>query len=186
MQKEKNIIRKYAISFLEIAATQKNTDKIIEELNSLTEAFTQNKQTFKLLCSSTIKIADRKKLLQDIIQENKINSIIENFILLLVENKRLKYLEEITTKINDLNTENYGKIIEVVTTKKLNEQELETVKEILQKEFNQNIIIKNIINENILGGIIVRYGSMLIDASYDGLLKKIKNISLAELDNITM
>ena len=66
-------------------------------------------------------------------------------------------------------------IVEVASVSELNHSDLEKIKKSINSKVDGNIIIKSKSDPNILGGLIVKVGSMLIDTSIRSKLAKLKN-----------
>ena len=64
---------------------------------------------------------------------------------------------------------------QVFTVKPLNTQNLNHIQSALQKKLQKKILIENIINQNILGGMILQFQSKQIDLSIQGHLINLKN-----------
>lgn len=106
---------------------------------------------------------------------NEIKNIVNNFVSLLIENNDLSKAGKISEIFSSLwNKKN--KIIEseIVTAKKLDEKSLASLKNFLINQSKaEEIIIKEKIDKNILGGVIIKYDDKILDKS---LKTKIRNL----------
>ena len=88
-------------------------------------------------------------------------------------------LEQVEKVIQDfLNLYNREKQIlevEVISTRKLDEKQMEDVKNFVAKKYEaKEIILKNLIDESILGGLCLKIGDEMTDLSVSGQLKKLR------------
>ena len=72
----------------------------------------------------------------------------------------------------------------VTSSQKLTESEKKEVAEMLEEKFGTKFEITTNEDPNILGGLVIKYGSMLIDLSLNGQLKQIEEISKKKLETL--
>lgn len=108
----------------------------------------------------------------------KIDILVSNFVKVLAKNGQLKLKTEILRKFEVIfNSKNEIIMAEVYSREKLNDELAEKLKKhIKEKYLAKEVIIKNIIDEKIKGGVIVKVKDEIFDASVSGQLKKLKNI----------
>lgn len=106
----------------------------------------------------------------------EIGVFVSNFIKILVRNKQKKLLPKISQKFNEIwNKEN--KIAEIVVTsaKKLDEKNLKSIEKFIKNKYSaKEVILNNIIDEKIRGGIIIKIGDEILDGSISSQLKTLK------------
>lgn len=66
----------------------------------------------------------------------------------------------------------------VKTTVPLTQEEFNNLIETLEEKYNKNIILEQIIDENILGGIYVRVNNDVIDGTVKSKLDELKDLML--------
>jgi F-type H+-transporting ATPase subunit delta len=98
-----------------------------------------------------------------------------NLFATLLTNKRVDLLQHVASKYVALFAEANGDQTAVVTTAVPLEGELETkVLEKLKSLTGKNVTVKNIIDESIIGGFILRVGDLQYNASVANQLNKLK------------
>ncbi len=105
-----------------------------------------------------------------------IDSVIVKFIKLLKENRQLKMLAGIIKRFSEIyNKENGIAEVEVISRRKLSENQIDKIKDfILQKYQSKEIILKNSENKNIKGGVIIKVGDEVLDGSVVGKLIRLR------------
>jgi F-type H+-transporting ATPase subunit delta len=89
-----------------------------------------------------------------------------NFVKLLVENKRLLILPEISQFFEELKADAEGSIeAEIIMAEKPNQKTVDDLLKSLEKKFNKKIEGKVVIDKNIIGGTKIVVGDSVIDAS---------------------
>jgi ATP synthase F1 delta subunit len=101
-----------------------------------------------------------------------------NFIKILTKNGQLKLKNEILQKFEIIFNQKNGIVaIEVISREKLSREVLEKLNEYIKKRyFAKEVIIDNKINEEMKGGIVVKVGHEMMDASIGEKLRKMKSV----------
>ena len=177
------IVKNYSEALLNSASG--NLKNIRTEIAALSDLFDENKELWSFF-SSPITTEDKKtKLLNLLFHKNKFTKEIQNFLYLLVKNKRIDLFLDIADCFQDniLLSNNISTAF-VTSSKKLTEPEKREVIEMLEEKFGTKFEITTNEDSNILGGLVVKYGSMLIDLSINGQLKQIEEISKKKLETL--
>ncbi|WP_295802645.1 F0F1 ATP synthase subunit delta [uncultured Microbulbifer sp.] len=98
----------------------------------------------------------------------------QNFIKLLAENHRLPLLPEISELFEILKAEAEATLeVEVISARPLSEEQSQRLTTALSKKFSREVQLHNAVDENMLGGAIIRAGDTVIDGSVRGRLAKL-------------
>jgi len=108
--------------------------------------------------------------------DDEIKNIVNNFVNLLIINNDVSKADKVSQVFSSLwNKENKIVESEVTTSNKLDAESQESLKKFLIKESKaKEVIIKENIDKNILGGMIIKYNDKILDRS---LKTKIKNLN---------
>ena len=108
--------------------------------------------------------------------EGKLNEHGKNFVHILAENKRLSLLPEIACLFEHLKAEQEKTLdVEVVSARAWDAQQTNTLSESLRKRFDRNIELNCVVDEKLLGGIVIRAGDTVIDGSVRGKLTRLSD-----------
>lgn len=108
--------------------------------------------------------------------EGKLTEHGKNFVRILAENKRLSLLPEIACLFEHLKAEQEKTLdVEVLSARALDAQQTNTLSESLRKRFDRNIELSCVVDEKLLGGIIIRTGDTVIDGSVRGKLARLSD-----------
>ena len=98
-----------------------------------------------------------------------------NFINLLLDNKRISYLKEISDIFEDMKSDhNNVCIINIETSRELEPDQINTLKELFKKKYNSDIEIAQTINSDLLAGIKIKVNDEVIDLSLQNRFNQIK------------
>lgn len=172
-----NLIENYAVALFNNAMVDNIQDKIFEEITAINRIITDNFDIREFLFSPIVNKNDKINAVNLLAKNIKISTIVQNFLLLLVKNSRTAILSNIVDVYNTLLYESKNiKIVQVISANKLQPKEQEWIKSRIEKELNQKTEILFDIDSTIIGGIVVKYDSMLQDYSIKGSLEKIAKI----------
>jgi len=169
-----SLIQNYAIALFNNAEISNIQDKILEEITFISNIIESNAKIKELLSSPIVNKADKKELINSLVKNIKVSEITQNFLLLLIKNSRTRILPNIVEFYNKLLNESKNiKIVQVISASELKPTEQKWVKSNIEKELNQEVEINFELDPAIIGGIMIKYDSILQDYSIKGSLDKI-------------
>ena len=120
-------------------------------------------------------LAEQKKA--EVILECTGQSVSEeqrNFLMILADNRRLALLPEIATLFNSFRAELERTIdIDVSSAFELTDAQQQQLAQALSKKLDRNVRIDATLDKSLIGGLVVRTGDLVIDASVRGKLTKL-------------
>ncbi|TYA74101.1 ATP synthase F1 subunit delta [Seonamhaeicola marinus] len=163
---------RYAKAALSLASDQKAAEAVNNDMIAIAKTIAENDELDQVLKSSVIKAEVKSAALSQIFP--KINKISSELFNLLIANKRIDVLGDVAQKYSVLFDELNGKEVAKVTTavpmtKDLEIKVLAKIKELT----NKAVEVENIVDENIIGGFILRIGDKQFNAS---VLNKLNNL----------
>lgn len=172
--------RRYAAALLEIAKENNILDEIYLELEMVVQELIKEKKMWQLMTSAQVEKEEKEKILQEIF-EKKIHDYLYNFLRVLLKKNRFIELELIFLAFKEsyLNEKN---ILEasVLSAIKLTDEHIQKLQEQLEKRTRKKVIVKNKIEESILGGLVIYIGEQVIDGSVRNKL----NVLRSNLQNV--
>jgi F-type H+-transporting ATPase subunit delta len=109
---------------------------------------------------------------------SEVDVLVSNFVKVLAKNGQMRLTREILQKFETVSNIKNGIVVaEVSSREKLGEGMIEKLTVFIKEKYSaEKVVIKNIIDEKIQGGVIVKVGDEIMDASVKGQLKKMQNI----------
>jgi F-type H+-transporting ATPase subunit delta len=164
---------RYAKATLE-HALETNASKIVEgDMRGILETLEGSDELREVLSSPVLTGDQKIKVLLKVFQ--KADKITKNLLMLLVENKRISFLGEVASKYIYLNDLLKGEKIAQVTTAVPLTSDLE--KQLLKRVeglTGNKVALENTVDENIIGGFILRIGDLQFNASVANQLNNLK------------
>jgi len=173
------IAKTYAKTLFLASKNSDSIDKISEELELFKKNFSNS--FANELKNPVISKDDMLKIIKQITSRFGLGALSSNFFASIVKNRRLNLFPEIYEEYNRMVLE-YKKIleIEVLSTVNIN---IENIKKLFEKSYpDKKILIKNTLSPKILGGLQIKIGNKIIDASLKNQIEQIKKECLSAIN----
>ena len=158
------IARPYATAVFNFANESKSLSNWSDTL-VLLSTIIQDEHIKPIIEDTKILDTEREDLILNVCK-GKLDENGSNFVKLLVENKRLLILPEISQFFEKLKADAEGSIeAEIIMAEKPNQKTVDDLLKSLEKKFNKKIEGKVVIDKNIIGGTKIVVGDSVIDAS---------------------
>jgi F-type H+-transporting ATPase subunit delta len=126
---------------------------------------TQMREFETLMVSPSFHEEYKKQLVREVFS-GKLNELIINLLMVVIEHNRMRFLPQIIAKYNELWEAYHGyHRVRVIVSKAMDKAEIERLAESIAAAINGRVKLEVIVNPSIIGGIIIRYGDKLIDNS---------------------
>ncbi len=164
-QKQKYFVS-YANCLLDL--NEEINDKNISYIDELQLVYDHIDDTFyQFLKHPKILPSEKKNVFKTVYFDNhKISQTTLSFLYLLIDNGMICEIGNIiNTYHKEMNKRNGILEVEVITSNPLSKEEKDKLQTKLIKYFHKQIILKEVLKSNILGGMIIKYNDKVIDAS---------------------
>ncbi len=171
------ICTRYAKALISLQKDDKAIETTLTQLNSVIE-LKQKSEIFRAFLENPILAPEKKiMLLKKINKKLGLSNYIINFLLVLCEHNRLFAVERIYETLKSLiSKRNNETKLELITTNKIDSDLEKNIKNKLSRVIDKKIKIDNIIDENIIGGMIIKIDSLMIDCSISSRLSELGNL----------
>ncbi len=103
----------------------------------------------------------------------------KNFVRVLLEKNRLKYLPEVRRIFEEERAESEGRSkVEVTSAFDLNEEQKENITSAMSKRLGTKVDLSVKVDDALIGGVVIRAGDLVIDASLRGRMSRLANTLL--------
>ncbi len=178
---EGGLAGRYANALFELAQDQKSVDAVSADLASLRRALENSPDLTRLVRSPVFSAEDHAKALKAILEKMGANVLTTKFVLLLAEKRRLFVLTQIMAAYEHLVAKSRGETeAEVTAARHLNDDEIAELKSALKSKLGKEPRLHARIDPTLLGGLIIKVGSRMIDSS---LRTKLEGLAAAMKGN---
>jgi len=171
------IAKRYARAFFDIAGEDKLFEKYYEELSGFAGIVQGDKDLKEFLANPVFSQAEKKAVVEAIIQKVKMSDMTANFLKLLVDKKRIGMLAEIADYYRELMDEVLKRVrVSVKTAFPLPVGVTTEIKQGLAQMTGKQTEVTIEEDRSLLGGIVIRVGDTLYDGSIKTQLSNIRNL----------
>jgi F-type H+-transporting ATPase subunit delta len=167
---------RYATALFELALEQKSVDAVKADLDRFAAMVDENPELARLVRSPVFTAADQARALAAVLSNTGIGGLAANFLLLVASNRRLFTIGPILKSFRLLVAQYKGEVTaEVTVAEKLDDRHLDGLKSALKSVTGKDVDLDVKIDSSIIGGLIVKLGSRMVDTSLKTKLNAIKH-----------
>ena len=166
----------YSQALYELSIETNSIDEIQDQAKSIKKALETIKEFNSFIKNPLFKQADQTKMLNAFVEEFDLNPVLGKFLKFLVSKRRLFYLDKILKDFILYCSFKKGEIeAKLISAKDLKEDEVNNIKNDLFAKFGSKINLNYKVDKDLISGIIIHVGSIMIDNSMKNKLKQIKS-----------
>jgi F-type H+-transporting ATPase subunit delta len=167
------IARVYSRSLFEVAKEHGKLDLIKEQLAAFADALEQNRQLAIFFFSPYFSTEEKKRGLERALVDA--DPTLVNFLSVLIENHRMPVIYRARRQYDVLwDEENRLLPVEVTSAVALDPAIAEELGRKIREQTGQNVELTSHVNPDILGGIVLRVGNSILDASIKNRLHQLR------------
>ncbi len=168
-----SVATRYAEALIELAEEKNKLEEIMQNYHKLMDLLNKQEKLFKILDHPVITREEKKEIFDQL--SHNMERSIRNFLHLLVDKKRENLLTQIYHEFNRLSLEQQKRTLcHVVTSHPLEKSEKEELKKALASISQRSIELEDVVDQDIIGGIVVRIGDTVYDYSIKKQLNKLE------------
>jgi F-type H+-transporting ATPase subunit delta len=176
-QSVSGVAGRYASALFELASEAKAVDKVGADLNSFKALLDSSDDLMRLVRSPVFTAEDQIAALEAICEKAGIGGLALNFIKLVTQNRRLFFIADMIKGYSALLAASKGEVpAEVTSAEELSSKHVADIKAALRASVGRDIQLSTRVDPSILGGLIVKVGSRMMDNS---LKTKLQNLKIA-------
>jgi len=163
----------YARSLFEVASEQGKLDEIREQLGQFADALSESHELQVFFFSPYFSTQEKEEGLEKAV--TGADGAFENFLKLLIENHRMPVVFRVRRAFEDLwREENKLLPVQVTSAVELDKKTVNSIGDRIAEQTGRKIEMSADVQPDILGGIIVRVGNSILDASIRNRLEQLR------------
>jgi F-type H+-transporting ATPase subunit delta len=167
---------RYATALFELARDQKSVDQVRAELDQFSALLKDNPDLMRLVRSPVFTSDEQGKALGAILAKAGIGGITANFLRVLTANRRLFAVNDVIRAFRALVAQFRGEATaDVTVAEPLSDKNLDALKAALKTVSGKDVDLNVKVDPSIIGGLIVKLGSRMVDSSLRTKLNSIKH-----------
>ena len=157
---------RYATALFDLARDQRQIEAVGTSLDRLSQVLVDSRDFSELVSSPLIDREEAGRAFAAVAAQLSLDSVTTNFLGVLARNGRKNQLQPVIRAFRRLAADHRGETTaEVVTAHPLKDDQLTALKQQLRSRAGREVAVETRIDPEILGGIVIKMGSQMIDAS---------------------
>jgi F-type H+-transporting ATPase subunit delta len=163
----------YARALFEVAEEKDKIDEVREELGEFTDALTENRDLSLFFFSPYFSADEKKDGLEKAVEDG--DEDLMRVLGVLLENHRMPAINRIRTEYDRLWAEERKLLpVEVTSAIELDEKTVKSIGDRIGEQTDRNVELTTNVDPDILGGIVLRVGNSILDASIRRRLEQLR------------
>ncbi|MGZ2256762.1 F0F1 ATP synthase subunit delta [Roseobacter sp. A03A-229] len=171
-----SIAARYATAVYEIAKDGNAVKALETDLDALKTALGES-EDFRALIHSPIYSRDEQgAAISAIAKKMELSDTMANTLALMAQNRRLFVLPQLVTTLRDIIAAEKGEVTaEVISAKALTKGQADKLAKTLKASTGKTVTLDTTVDESLIGGLIVKVGSRMVDTSIRAKLNSLQN-----------
>ena len=170
------IAERYASAVFDLAKEADGLKALETDVAAIDGAIADSEDFRTLLTSPLYSRDEQKAAITAIAEKMNLSATTSNVLGLLATKRRLFVVPQLATVLRERLAEERGEVTaEVTTAKKLTKTQMDKLSKTLKDQVGKAVTIQETVDESIIGGLIVKVGSKMIDTSIKSKLNALQN-----------
>ena len=165
---------RYATALFELAVTDELLDRVADDLQHLKSMIDESGDLDRMVRSPVISRADQVRAMSAIMETAEMEDLSRRFVGMVAQNRRLFALGDMISAYLGLVAARRGEATaEVTSAAKLTGKQLDAIAGALRKVVGTAVALDARVDPGLLGGLIVKLGSRMVDSSLSTKLQRL-------------
>ena len=167
--------KSYATALYELSKENSELDNVEDGMKSLDKLLKESSDFKEMISSPAVSKEDKKNVIFAIADQNNFSKMLKKFLGFMVIKNRLFFLSKIIESFLNLASSSRGELkAKIISSKKLSKEEQKRIQSELSKDFKSPLNVDYEYDPNLIAGLIIQVGSVMVDASIKTKLKKLE------------
>ena len=171
------IERRYAEALIDISVENGAIDGYQQEFQNVVDVYNKEQELKFFLLNPRVNTDAKKDVLKKVFSDS-VNSNVVNFLMLLLDKGRAKFLPGILEEFIRLADKKKNILnMTIISAAPLKDAQIDEIKEKYMKIYNASSVKVNVeVDESLIGGVKVKIGDRVVDGSIKGRLESLKEL----------
>ncbi len=172
---------RYAMALFELASDSDALETVEADLGAFQSMLNDSDDLRRLVGSPVFTAEEQTRAITALLEKSEIGLLTANFVRLVARNRRLFAVGDMIKAYRALLARHRGEVTaEVTSADALSDSQADALKESLKAAVGSNVQVQTQIDASLLGGLIVKVGSRMVDSSLRTKLQSL-NIAMKEV-----
>ena len=171
-----SIAGRYALALFDVVKESGGIDQLSDQIAELGTALADSDDLRGLIASPLYSRQQQQDGIAAIAKKMGLSTALANTLALMAQNRRLFALPQLLSRLQELIAEARGEVTaDVVSAVALNDEQKQRLTATLAEKSGKTVKLNTRVDETLIGGMIVRLGSQMIDSSIKSKLASLQN-----------
>ena len=164
---------RYSRALFEVAQEASELEKIENDIKNFASLLNNSLEIKNFIHNPTQSKENQNNALKLLAEKLNFSKNLKNFMFLLIEKRRIFFVEKIIDSFLKLCAQKRGEVkASLISSKELSKTELDAISKDLSTTMGSSIIFDFKVDEELIGGLKLQLGSLMVDTSIKNKLKK--------------
>ena len=170
------IAARYATAIFEISKEAKSLKKLEANVADLAQALDDSAEMRDMINSPVVSRSAQGAAIAEIGKKMGLETVLQNGLGLMAEKRRLFVLPQLVAQLREMIAEDKGEVTaDVTSAKELTKAQSDKLAKTLKARMGKAVKINATVDESLIGGLVVKVGSKMIDTSIRSRLNSLQN-----------
>ena len=167
--------KSYALALYELAKENSELNKVEDGMNGIKALLSKSSDFNEMILNPTVTKEEKNKIIIEIVNLYNFCQTLKKFLSFLTSKNRLLFLNQIIDSFSNLISSSKGELkANLLSSKELSKAEIEKICRELSKDFQSPIKIDYKYDPNLIGGLVIQVGSVMVDTSIKSKLRQLQ------------
>ena len=167
--------KSYALALYELAKENSELNKVEDGMDGIKTLLSKSSDFKEMILNPTVTKEEKNKVIIKIVDQYNFCETLKKFLGFLTTKNRLFFLNQIIGSFLDLISSSKRELkAKLLSSKKLSKTELEKIRNELSKDFQSPIKIDYKYDPDLIGGLVIQIGSVMVDTSIKTKLRQLQ------------
>ena len=167
--------KSYALALYELAKENIELNKVADGMDGLKTLLSESSDFKEMILNPTVTKEEKNKVIIKMVNQYNFCQTLKKFLGFLTTKNRLFFLNQIIDSFLDLVSSSKGELkAKLLSSKELSKVELEKIRNELSKDFQSPIKIDYKHDPDLIDGLVIQVGSVMVDTSLKSKLIKLQ------------
>ena len=169
------LAERYAAALFDIAEERRALDQVAADLRQLRAMLAASADLMRVVRSPILSRRDQARAVLALAQRAELSALVRDFLAVVARNRRLFAVPAMIDGFLAMLAARRGEVTaEVVAAQPLTEAQLDALSEHLRRTVGRRVTVDARVDQRLIGGMIVKVGSRMVDASVENKLRRLQ------------
>ncbi|MEN9061465.1 MULTISPECIES: F0F1 ATP synthase subunit delta [Ponticoccus] len=170
------IAERYATAVFEIVKENNELAALESNLDDLSAAIADSPELRDLLANPAYSRAEQQAAITAVAEKMGLTTVLRNTLGLMASKRRLFVVPHMVTRLRAMIADAKGEVTaEVTSATELSAAQRQQLADTIKSKFGKDVKINTTVDESLIGGLVVKVGSKMIDTSIRSKLNSLQN-----------